>query len=453
MITPFNIKAALSKAKKTNADVFLSEDTGQRLGWRLLLRCLPSGSATWIFRYTHAGKRYQINFGNLSLDIPSARRTASSYADIYKDTTDVLGKLQEDAHAKQAATEASQARVVLDEQSRQQRDHYTLSNLMLLYVAYLTKLGKVTSARDVASLSKHLTPLANKPAAEISKRDLVSVQRTLLDAGKGRTANKLRSFVRAAYALALRAESDATSPAAALDFATIGGVESNPAALLAVAKGFNGTRDRVLTDTELFSLLDHAKDYSGLSGLAVRAAVLLGGQRMAQLLRPSLTDIKDGFLVLLDPKGKRDVPRRHPIPLEGMAGEVIAEAVDRAKDLKTNWLFSSEGKVRLTPDTVSKYIDRVSEEFNKSGISTTPFNLADLRRTVETRLAGMGVPKEVRGHLQSHGLNGVQTRHYDRHDYEHEKRKALQLLHSWIASRGLKKSSTEKVVPIKRQTV
>ena len=104
MITPLSIKSAQSKAKKTKADVFLSEDTGQRLGWRLLLRCLPSGSATWIFRYTHAGKRYQINFGNLqSLDTPSARRTASSYADIYKDTTDVSGKLQADAHAKQAA--------------------------------------------------------------------------------------------------------------------------------------------------------------------------------------------------------------------------------------------------------------------------------------------------------------------------------------------------------------
>ena len=211
---------------------------------------------------------------------------------------------------------------------------------MILYVAYLTKQGKVTSARDVTSLSQHLAPLANKPAAEISKRDLVSVQRTLLDAGKGRTANKLRSFVRAAYALVLRAESDATSPAAALDFATIGGVESNPAALLAVAKGFNGTRDRVLTDIELFTLLDHAKAYPGLAGLAVRATVFLGGQRMAQLLRASLTDIKDGFLVLLDPKGKRDVPRRHPIPLEGMAGVVIAEAVDRANNLKTDWLFN-----------------------------------------------------------------------------------------------------------------
>ena len=171
---------------------------------------------------------------------------------------------------------------------------------------------------------------------------------------------------------------------------------------------------------------------------------------MAQLLRSSLADIKDGFLVLLDPKGKRDVPRRHPIPLEGMAGVVIAEAVDRANNLKTDWLFSSTGKVRLTPDTVSKYIDDVSEEFIRSGISTTPFNLADLRRTVETRLAGMEVSKEVRGYLQSHGLNGVQTRHYDRHDYEQEKRKALRLLHSWIASRGVKESSAKKVVSIKR---
>jgi len=80
------------------------------------------------------------------------------------------------------------------------------------------------------------------------------VQRTLLDAGKGRTANKLRSYVRAAYALVLRSDSDATSPAAALSFATTGRVESNPAALLAVAKGFNGTRDRVLTDDELSML-------------------------------------------------------------------------------------------------------------------------------------------------------------------------------------------------------
>jgi hypothetical protein len=161
---------------------------------------------------------------------------------------------------------------------------------------------------------------------------------------------------------------------------------------------------------------------------------------MAQLLRSSLADIKDGFLVLLDPKGKRDVPRRHPIPLEGMAGTIIAEAVERAKNLKTKWLFSGEGKMPVTAGTVSDYVIKVSKEFNLTGISTEPFSMADLRRTVETRLAGMEVSKEIRAQLQSHGLSGVQIRHYDRHNYEKEKRQALRVLHSWIASLGPKKS-------------
>lgn len=436
MITPLGIKAAQAKAKKNGADVFLSDDTGQRLGWRLVLRCLPSGSATWIFRYTHEGKRHPIILGNFpALDIQAARVEATNYAAIYKDYPDVLGKLQADEQAKQAAIEAEQEKVAAVENSQQQRDKYTLSGLMALYVAHLTKQGKIASARDVISLSKHLSPIAARPAAEITKRDLVTIQRVLLDSGKGRTANKLRSFVRSAYALVLNSESDATAPAAALDFAITGRVESNPAALLAVAKGFNGTLDRVLANDELCGLLDHAQQ-SGAVGLAVRAAILLGGQRMIQLLRATATDVQDDFLVLLDPKGKRDMPRKHPIPLEGKAGEVIAEAVVRAKSLKTQWLFSSDGKVKLHRDTVSKYISAVSNEFVASGKSTAPFIMADLRRTLETRMAGLGIPKDIRAQLQSHGLGGVQSRHYDRHEYEHEKRDALRRLHQWIESLG-----------------
>lgn len=435
MITSLAIKAAQAKSKKSGSDVFLSDETGQRLGWRLLLRCLPSGSGTWIFRYTFNGKRSQINLGNLqTLDIHAARHAATNYAVIYKDTPDVLGKLRENEQAKHAIVVAEQAKIVAYEQSQRQRDKFTLAGLMALYVDYLIQQGKITFARDVISLSQHLAPLANKPAAEISKRDLVMIQRTLLDAGKGRTANKLRSMVRAAYALVMRSDTDATSPAAALDFAITGRVDSNPAALLAVAKGFNGTRDRVLTNDELLTLLDHATR-SGIVGLAVRATILLGGQRMAQLLRATDANIQDDFLVLLDPKGKRDVPRRHPIPLEGMAGEVVIEAVERAKSIRTTWLFSSVGKVQLSPYTVSSYVSDVSVEFIRSGISTIPFRLADLRRTIETRLAGMGVSKDARAYLQSHGLNGVQTRHYDRHDYEQEKRNALRLLHNWIKTR------------------
>ena len=436
MITPLGIKAAQAKAKKTKADVYLADNTNQRVGWRLVLRCMPSGSATWFFRYTYNGNRTQIKLGHLkATDIASARRMASSYADIHNDTPDVRGKLQADAQAERTANEESQAKAIFDKQSRQQRDGYTLAGLMAVYIAYLQSQGKTDSARGVISSSKHLASIAEQPAASVSTRDLVMVQRKLLEAGKGRTANKLRSYVRAAYALVLRAESDATSPAEALDFVMFGKVEANPAALLAVAKGFNRTVDRVLTDKELYLLLEHAKD-AGVAGLAVRAAVFLGGQRMSQLLRASSKSIQDDFLVLLDPKGKRDTPRRHPIPLEGIAGTLINEAKNRANTLGTNFLFSSTGKVQLRLDTVSKYVASKAQEFIQSGISITPFTLADLRRTVETRLAGMEVMREVRGYLQSHGLSGVQVRHYERHDYEKEKREALRFLHKWIKSLG-----------------
>jgi hypothetical protein len=43
-------------------------------------------------------------------------------------------------------------------------------------------------------------------------------------------------------------------------------------------------------------------------------------------------------------------------------------------------------------------------------------------------LAAQGVSREVRGHLQSHGLTGVQARHYDGHDYMREKGRALEIL-------------------------
>jgi hypothetical protein len=40
-------------------------------------------------------------------------------------------------------------------------------------------------------------------------------------------------------------------------------------------------------------------------------------------------------------------------------------------------------------------------------------------------LAGMGISKDTRAQLLSHGISGVQAAHYDRHGYTDEKRAAL----------------------------
>ena len=110
-----------------------------------------------------------------------------------------MGKLRSDEDAKQSAILLTQAKAAADLEFQIKRDKFTLSALMSLYSDYLAKQGKTTTSRDVVSLSKHLSTLASKPAAEVTKNDLVKIQRSLLDDGKGRTANKLRSFVRAAY--------------------------------------------------------------------------------------------------------------------------------------------------------------------------------------------------------------------------------------------------------------
>ncbi|OIQ78516.1 hypothetical protein GALL_397790 [mine drainage metagenome] len=47
---------------------------------------------------------------------------------------------------------------------------------------------------------------------------------------------------------------------------------------------------------------------------------------------------------------------------------------------------------------------------------------------MDTALASLGISREVRAQLQSHGLGCVQDRNYDDHDYLAGKRAALQAL-------------------------
>jgi hypothetical protein len=51
---------------------------------------------------------------------------------------------------------------------------------------------------------------------------------------------------------------------------------------------------------------------------------------------------------------------------------------------------------------------------------------------VETALASLRVSQEIRGHLLSHGVTGVQAASYDGHDYAPQKLEALETLHRFL---------------------
>ena len=156
---------------------------------------------------------------------------------------------------------------------------------------------------------------------------------------------------------------------------------------------------------------------------ALKLALYSGGQRMAAILRAEVTDwnAETKVLRLLDPKGKRRQPREHLLPLGPVAASIVSELATRSKEKSSALLFPSRTKETSIHDSMLG--PRVTEIATAMG--GEPFDLRDIRRTVETMLAGLGVSRDIRAQLLSHGISGVQAVHYDRYSYMKEKHAAL----------------------------
>jgi hypothetical protein len=97
-------------------------------------------------------------------------------------------------------------------------------------------------------------------------------------------------------------------------------------------------------------------------------------------------------------------------------------------------ISTSGGRLPIEPSTASNWAHETVAE------AMPGFQLKRVRSGVETLLAANDINREVRGHLQSHGITGVQYRHYDGHDYMPQKRQALEVLMSTIEPKATAKS-------------
>ena len=313
------------------------------------------------------------------------------------------------------------------------RKQYTLKALCIAYGDHLEANGK-NSARQARSVFKvHVfeayPDIAALPASEIDSDHAATLIRKVIEQGKERAAGVLRSYLSAAFNAARKARFDTKLPAHFIAY----GVKENPAEIIATIAVNRG--DRTLTTDELKAYLAALSD-NDLSDQALKLALFSGGQRMAQLLRAKVTDWtpETKTLRLWDGKGKRSAPREHLLPLAPKAASIIEKLVERSRQQEeTNakkegreptysglWLFSSFGKAQLVDTTPGKRVTEIS-----SSMKSEPFDLRDIRRTCETMLAGMGISRDTRAQLLSHGISGVQAAHYDRHTYTEEKRAAL----------------------------
>lgn len=334
-------------------------------------------------------------------------------------------KSEEKAAAKKASETAR-----IESENRQR---FTLHSLCEAYSDLLEVRGKAQSAAQTRSIFKcHVfeaqKAIAALPAREVTPHQIAAIIRHVSEQGKDRTAGILRSYLSAAYNAARKSPFDAKLPSVLIAY----GIESNPVepvSTIAVKRG-----NRTLSNDEIKAYATALGD--DLADQALKLALYAGGQRMAQLLRAKISsyDEQTKTLRLWDGKGKRSTPREHLLPLAPQASKMVDNLIARAKLMEQDsakkenreptfsnlWLFSSGGKTQLVETTPGKRVAAICK-----AMKCETFDLRDIRRTCETMLAGLGINRDTRAQLLSHGLSGVQAAHYDRHTYADEKRAAL----------------------------
>lgn len=295
---------------------------------------------------------------------------------------------------------------------------HTLSNLLAHYCDHLENLGRTAHA-DARSIFKlHVNEawpkVATLPANEVTGEQLADMMRRVLELGKGRTANKLRSYVRAAYQTARAARSKASIP---LHFKAYS-VKHNPAADTEPDEAQNKADKNPLSTIDLRAYWHIIKAMPGFKGAVLRLHLLTGGQRIAQLVALNTSNVTGDTVTLFDGKGRPGkAPRPHTVPLIPAAAAALRECNPSGVFA----LSTDGGSTHLAATTLSSWaVD--------AAVTIPDFQAKRIRSGVETLLASVGLSSEVRGRLQSHGITGVQARHYDGHDYLDAKLLALETL-------------------------
>lgn len=314
-------------------------------------------------------------------------------------------------------------------------------SLAALLDAYL-ELQKVrgrSSWQDAASIFRlHVVgawpKVARLPARDVTGEMVGDMMRKLVQRGHPRAANKMRAYLRSAFNLARKARTSADVPVEFKAFR----VTSNPADDVAVVEAGNGADKNPLTVEELRTYWRAIEGMDDFRGAVLRLHLLTGGQRIEQLVRLKTNDIHDDHVVLYDGKGRPGRgPRPHHVPLLPAAAQALRECAPRGEFALSSATGATKGDRHVSNHTLSAWAKSAAPMIEG-------FTAKRIRSGVETALASIGISREIRGHLQSHGIAGIQARHYDGHDYLPEKRRALEALFDLITA-----ADDNKVVPIR----
>jgi len=387
----------------------------------LRLRVTKAGGKHWQFETRIKGRLFTRALGEwpaVGLDV--ARKEAHRLRG--------LAELGIDPRDEEALKKAEKA---VTEAERQRAASFTFGALMADYANELERQGKSSHTKVRGIFNLHLVQgspeLSGTAASLVTAEQVADLLRGLSDAGKERTAGKVRSYCRAAFEMARTAKLSLQVPVHFKHY----GVQQNPAAETVAVKLKSDKNP--LMPVHLRQYWQAIASLEGVKGALLRLHLLTGAQRIEQLRNLVRSKVGEGAITLLDAKGRTGRGARpHFIPL-----------IPAAREALNNLLKLNSGEFPLSVDGGQTPVSaKLIAGWAKDAVAEIDWVLTDkpvgkfqakrVRSGVETTLASLRVSQEIRGHLLSHGVTGVQATSYDGHDYAPQKFEALDLLHRFL---------------------
>jgi len=264
--------------------------------------------------------------------------------------------------------------------------------------AYLDSVKRLRSWRSIESRTRcHIIPkLGKKPIGEVTRADVVEFLDDLeREDGLRHQVNRCRETLRAIFAYAVEREL----------------ITGNPVVGVSKRK-LEIPRDRTLTTDELTALWRAIDKLPQLPRAYFRVVVLTGARRNeVRCMAWSELDLDVGLWRV--PPERNKSGRAFDLPLTALLVETL-QALPQIGPM----VFAPNGR---RPMAVHQLIERV-----RSDAGLLDVRLHDLRRTLRTGLAELGVSFEIAERVLNHAVPGLE-RVYNRHTYAAEKRAALAL--------------------------
>jgi len=373
-------------------------------GHGLFIRVSHTGNKSWIYRY---------RFGK---DKIPRRMTLGTYPELTLANARVIH-----TQAMQDVSKGIDPGAKLQSDKAELKAEPTFKDLLDEF--YEKELSKSPSAKERKRLvEKDALPCwSSRKVSAIRRRDAV----VLLDEVRERapiTANRLQGVLVRMFNFA--------SDRGIIDFSPLAGMH----------RPKEGSRSRVLTDAEIktfWECLDLERtdiDIYHLTKLALKA-ILLTGQRPGEVAGMTHDELQGDLWIIPPERTKTNEENR--VPILPMLAEIIEQArpyntgsrfvfvsarSPLYKHKKTHTAKPKETDIPVSVGALANAIRRHREEM-KIPERFTPH---DLRRTLRTRLAEIGVSDVIAERVLGHKLQGV-LGIYNRHSYDDEKRYALGL--------------------------